>query len=180
MLARAEKAAKGKLVRVETDAAPPFPPGTRKVQYGNPPDATYHVDSKGRILRAEGELDPPPARTKKGPPNEKPEGFVNNQDHRGHLIPERSAKTQAHVNVRENVIAEHGSKSNTAGKQAFERRAQAHASRNPGTRMVSEPVYEGNNPRPTKVKHTVVDKDGNVVTDPAMQPNPETIENPPN
>lgn len=180
MLAAAAKSAKRrKLVRVETDAGPEFPAGTRQVQYGKPADATYHVDSKGRILRAEGELDPPADWEKKGPPGNKPDGFVDAQDHRGHLLPERSAKTQAHVNVRENIIAEHGSKSNTAGKQAFERRAQAHAARNPGTRMISEPVYEGNNPRPVRVKHTVVDKDGNVVTNSRMQPNPETIENPP-
>jgi hypothetical protein len=179
MLKKAEKEAKKRgLKRTESDAGPPFPKGTRKVEYGSPPDATYHVDSKGRVIRAEGELKPPKKYTKKGVGHVKPDGFKSPRDHRGHLIPERSAKTQKHANVRENVIAEHGTKSNTSEKAAFEHRAQQHAADNPGTRMISEPQYDGNGTRPTSVKHTVVDKDGNVVKTNEMRPNPQTIKNP--
>lgn len=44
--------------------------------------------------------------------------------------------------------------------------------------MVSEPQYDGDNPRPTSVTHTVVDQDGNLVKDKKMQPNPDKIPNP--
>jgi RHS repeat-associated protein len=179
MLKKAEAEAKRRgLTRVETDAGPPFPKGTRKVQYGDPPNATYHVDSKGRILRAEGELDPPKTYTKKGVDHIDPDGFVTDQDHRGHLIPERSAAEQQNANVRENVIAEHGTESNTSTKKRFENRAKDYSSKNEGCRMISEPHYEGDNPRPTSVTHTVVDSDGNVVKDPKMMPNPQKIPNP--
>jgi hypothetical protein len=179
ILVKAEAEAKRRgLVRTESDAGDGFPPGTRKVTYGDPPNATYHVDSKGRIVRAEGELSPPASYQKKGVDHVLPDGFVEGQDHRGHLIPERSAAEQGNANVRENVIAEHGTESNTSTKKRFENRAKNHADKNPGSRMISEPVYEGDNPRPTQVTHTVVDKDGNPVTDPKMMPNPETINNP--
>jgi RHS repeat-associated protein len=179
MLKKAEAEAKRRgLIRKETEAGPPHPPGTRKVEYGEPPNATYHVDSKGRIVRAEGKLDPPADYTKKGVGHIKPDGFESGRDHRGHLIPERSAAEQRNANVRENVIAEHGQESNNSNKQAFENRAREHSENNPGTSMVSEPHYDGDNPRPTSVTHTVVDKDGNPVTHPDMLPNPETIQNP--
>jgi RHS repeat-associated protein len=179
MLKKAEAEAKRRgLVRKESDAGPPFPAGTRKVEYGDPTNATYHVDSKGRILRAEGELDPPKNYEKKGVDHIDPDGFVKDQDHRGHLIPERSAADQQNANVRENVIAEHGTESNTSKKKQFENRTKKYSEKNEGCRMISEPQYDGDNPRPTSVKHTVVDKDGNVVTDPKMQPNPDDIPNP--
>ena len=179
MLKKAELEAQRRgLVRNEGPAGEGFPPGTRKVEYGDPPNATYHVDSKGRILRAEGELDPPSNYKKKGVDHVDPEGYETGRDHRGHLIPERSAAEQPNANVRENVIAEHGTKSNTSTKKKFENRAKNYADENPGARMVSEPIYEGDNPRPTAVRHTVVDSDGNPVTDPKMQPNPDAIPNP--
>jgi RHS repeat-associated protein len=179
MLKKAEAEAKRRgLVRNESDAGPPFPKGTRKVEYGTPPNATYHVDSKGRILRAEGDLDPPTTYKKKGVDHVDPDGFVPNQDHRGHLIPERSAAEQQNANVRENVIAEHGTESNTSTKKAFENRARNHSEDNPGCRMISEPQYDGDNPRPTSVTHTVVDQNGKPVKDPKMLPNPQKIPNP--
>jgi hypothetical protein len=76
------------------------------------------------------------------------------------------------------VIAEHGTESNTSKKKKFENRTKKYSEKNEGCRMISEPQYDGDNPRPTSVKHTVVDKDGNVVTDPKMQPNPDDIPNP--
>jgi len=129
-------------------------------------------------VRAEGELNPPSTYKKKGVDHVDPDGFVPNQDHRGHLIPERSASEQQNANVRENVIAEHGTESNLSRKKQFENRARDHSEDNPGCRMVSEPQYDGDNPRPTSVTHTVVDKDGNPVTHPDMLPNPDTIPNP--
>jgi RHS repeat-associated protein len=179
ILQKAEADAKRRgLVRKESDAGPPFPAGTRKVEYGDPPNATYHVDSKGRILRAEGELDPPATYKKEGVDHVMPDGFESGRDHRGHLIPERSAAEQQNANVRENVIAEHGTESNTSKKKAFENRARKHSEDNPGCRMISEPVYDGDNPRPTAVTHTVVDENGNPVKKQEMLPNPQTIPNP--
>jgi hypothetical protein len=142
VLKKAEKEAKRrKLVRKESEAGPPHPPGTRKVEYGDPPTATYHVDSQGRTIRAEGELDPPAGDyDKKGVSHIKPDGFVEGQDHRGHLVTESLAKDQKHANVRENVIAEHGTKSNTSEKAKFENSARDHAAENPGCRMISEPI----------------------------------------
>jgi hypothetical protein len=67
--------------------------------------------------------------------------------------------------VRENVIAEHGTESNTSRKKAFKNRARTHSEDNPGCRMISEPHYDGDNPRPTSVTHTVVNEDGSPVTD---------------
>ena len=127
--------------------------------------ARYYVDSKGRTIRAEGMLDPPASYKKEGVSHIRPDGFESGRDHRGHLVPERSVPHQEAVNVRENVIAEHGRKSNLGPKKSWENRARKHAERDPGCWSVHEPQYDGDNPRPTSVKHSLYDSSGNEVTE---------------
>lgn len=127
--------------------------------------ARYYVDSKGRTIRAEGMLDPPAKYKKEGVSHIRPDGFKSGRDHRGHLIPERSVAQQKAVNVPENVIAEHGKKSNLSEKKKWENRAREHATQEPGCWSVHEPQYSGDNPRPTSVKHNLYDADGNEVPD---------------
>jgi hypothetical protein len=151
-----------------------MPPGTKKVTYGNPVTATYYVDPKGRTIRAEGKLDPPDKYHKEGVGHIKPEGFKSGRDHRGHLIPERGASDAGAVNVKENVIAEHGTKSNLSEKKAWENAANAHAYDNPGCTSVHEPKYAGENSmRPSEVKHDLIGPDGKSV--PGFD---QTIKNP--
>ena len=135
--------------------------------------ARYYVDEHGRTIRAEGLLSPPASYKKEGVSHVLPEGFVPGQDHRGHLIPERSAASQGSVNVPENVIAEHGRESNLSSKKSWENDARQHADNNPGTWSVHEPNYDGDNPRPSSVDHKLVDSDGNDV--PGSQ---KSIDNP--
>ncbi len=126
--------------------------------------ARYYLDKDGRTIRAEGLLDPPANYTKEGVSGmEKPPGYVDDQDHRGHLIPERSAASQPAVNVPENVIPEHGRESNLSAKKRWENEARKKADKNPGSWSVHEPNYDGDDPRPTSVNHSLYDKDGNEI-----------------
>ena len=118
-------------------------------------------------------LDPPGSYTKEGVSHIRPEGFESGRDHRGHLIPERSVPHQDAVNVPENVIAEHGTQSNLSAKKRWENSARTHAESNPGTWSVHEPHYDGDNPRPSSVTHSLVDGDGNTVPNSTVNiPNP--------
>jgi RHS repeat-associated protein len=136
--------------------------------------ARYYVDDQGRTVQAEGLLDPPESYTKKGVGHIDPEGYESGRDHRGHLIPERSAADQDSVNQPENVIAEHGRESNLSPKKQWENQAQTHASQDPGSHSVHQPHYDGDDPRPTSVSHDLYDSNGNPV--PGMNvniPNPD-------
>ena len=136
--------------------------------------ARYYVDEHGRTVRAEGLLDPPASYKKEGVGHVTPEGYESGRDHRGHLIPERSAASQPAVNVPENVIAEHGTKSNLSEKKRWENGARDHAENNPGTWSVHEPHYDGDNPRPSAATHSLTDSDGNEVPGSSKRiPNPE-------
>lgn len=125
--------------------------------------ARYYLDENGRTIQAEGLLDPPTSYKKEGVSHIKPDGFEDDQDHRGHLIPERSAANQSSVNQPENVIAEHGTESNLSAKKSWENAARKEAEKNPGTTSVHQPEYDGDNPRPTSVTHSLYDKDGNEI-----------------
>lgn len=136
--------------------------------------ARYYIDDQGRTVRAEGLLDPPSSYKKSGVGHVEPDGFESGRDHRGHLIPERSAASQSAVNVPENVIAEHGTKSNLSEKKKWENSARDHAENNPGTWSVHEPHYDGDNPRPSSVTHGLHDSDGDPVPNTQKTiPNPE-------
>ena len=153
----------------------PMPPGTKRLVYTDGKHkATYYVDAQGRTLRAELPLKPPAKFKKEGVGGITPKGFKSGRDDRGHLAPERGAPKKRLVNREENVIAEHGKKSNRSKKRAWENRAVKEADKNPGSSFttVHEPVYEGKNPRPTEVKH-MLQKDG--TTDPKFT---QTIPNP--
>ncbi|WP_157758874.1 DNA/RNA non-specific endonuclease [Cystobacter fuscus] len=140
-----------------------MPEGTRRVEYGNG-DAVYHVDSKGRTIHAEGVLDPPTTYEKEGLSSSiRPEGLQTGVDHRGHLVPERGAAHADNVNVQENVIAEHGTKSNLSTKKRWENQAIEYAKENPGSRSIHEPQYHGDEMRPHEVIHDLVGPDGNRV-----------------
>ena len=158
-----EESAKKPIKRTESDAAGEHPPAVKKVEYGDPPTSTYWVDSKGRTTRAEGELNPPDTYKKEGVSHIRPEGYESGRDHRGHLIPERSALDQDSVNVNENVIPEHGRKSNLSTKKLWENKVKEHAERHPGCKSVHEPIYKGDDKRPVAVKHDLIDSDGKPV-----------------
>jgi RHS repeat-associated protein len=134
--------------------------------------ARYYLDEQGRTVQAEGLLDPPDSYKKKGVSGIKPQGFEDGQDHRGHLIPERSAANQDSVNVPENVIAEHGTESNLSAKKQWENQAKKTADQNPGTWSVHQPQYDGDNPRPTSVDHSLYDGDKNELGNTRTIPNP--------
>jgi RHS repeat-associated protein len=151
---------------------------SKVVEYQDPDGNTvsrYYVDEQGRTVQAEGKLDPPTDYTKEGVDNIKPDGLQKGTDHRGHLIPERGAPDADAVNVPENVVAEHGTKSNQGPKRAWENKAVDFAEDDPGSTSVHQPVYDGDNPRPTSINHSLYDSDGNLV--PGMSKN---IPNPTN
>jgi RHS repeat-associated protein len=137
------------------------------------PVARYYVDEKGRTIRAEGLLNPPAKYQKEGVSHIKPPEFESGRDHRGHLIPERSVPHQDAVNVKENVIAEHGTKSNLSEKKKWENQAFDRSQKDPGSWSVHEPQYDGDSMRPSSVDHSLYDSKGNEV--PGMSRN---IENP--
>jgi RHS repeat-associated protein len=143
----------------------PMPEGTRRIEYGNG-EAVYYIDPKGRIIRAEGVLNPPETYDKQGVSSSiKPEDFISGVDHRGHLIPERGVENASYVNVKENVIAEHGTKSNLSVKKKWENRAIDHALENSDSKFKSihEPKYNGDEMRPHEVVHDLLDANGNPV-----------------
>lgn len=152
-----------------------MPAGTRRVEYGDG-EAVYYLDPKGRIIRAEGVLNPSEEYTKAGVSHlSRPEGHLHGIDHRGHLIPERGASNAAYVNVPENVISEHGRLSNLSAKKAWENSAIDFARENPGVRSIHEPLYHGDEMRPYAVRHDLRYPDGKRVPNfRQLIPNPTT------
>jgi hypothetical protein len=124
------------------------------------------VDSQGRTIRAEVPVKPPATYEKEGVSHIKPESFQSGIDHRGHLGSERGAANQELVNHPENVIAEHGRKSNLSEKKKWENATNACAAKHPDSSFTSvhEPKYDGDNPRPSSVDHSLI-QDGNEVSD---------------
>lgn len=138
----------------------PLPPGTKKVTYSDGQHEThYYVTPQGRTVRAEIPVSPPAQYQKKGVGHIRPEGYQSGRDHRGHLGSERGAVNQKLVNQPENVIAEHGRKSNLSEKKAWENSTNAYASEHPDSEFTSvhEPHYSGDDPRPTEVKHMLIE-----------------------
>lgn len=152
----------------------PMPEGTRRIEYDNGA-AVYYVDSQGRPIRAEGVLDPPVTYKKEGVSHITPDGYQQGIDHRGHLIPERGVADASNVNVAENVIPEHGTKSNLSAKKRWENQAIDHATDNPGCKSIHEPKYHGDDMRPHEVQHNLLDPNGKPV--PGFK---QTIPNPTN
>jgi RHS repeat-associated protein len=139
--------------------------------------ARYYLDDKGRTVRAEGRMDPPEDYTKEGAPRKKPEGFIDGEDHRGHLIPERSTEDQKTANVPENIIPEHGTKSNLSEKKKWENDVRDQADEKPGRWTSHEPQYDGDDPRPTSVTHDMHEPPPNSKPVPGMNkniPNPKS------
>ncbi|MCY1016433.1 RHS repeat-associated core domain-containing protein [Pyxidicoccus sp. MSG2] len=151
----------------------PMPEGTRRIEYDNGA-AVYYMDPQGRPIRVEGELNPPKNYEQKSVSHITLEGYQPGVDHRGHLIPQRGAADARNVNIAENLIPEHGRKSNQSAKRKWENKSISHAKQNPGCKSVHEPRFHGDDMRPHEVKHDLLDANGEQV--PGFE---TTIPNPP-
>ncbi|MBZ4407621.1 DUF6531 domain-containing protein [Myxococcus sp. XM-1-1-1] len=183
--AKGGKSAKG-VTRVETLLTLPIKSrihkkkklqAQKKIVYTDPQGrkSTYFLDGKGRTVLSEVPLDPPKKYKKEGVSHIKPDGYQSGIDHRGHLGPERGVANQDLVNVPENVIAEHGTKSNLSVKKRLENKSIATAKTTPNTLFVSEPKYSGSSGRPTEVAHSLLDGSGKPITGHSQViPNPKT------
>lgn len=140
----------------------PMPKGTQRIEYDNGA-AVYYIDPKGRPIRAEGELDPPPTYKKQRLKSSiKPAGLQKGIDHRGHLIPERGVANARIVNIKENIVPELGNV-NQSAKKIWENDAVTHAFENPGSKSIHEPRYHGDEMRPYEVHHNLLNPDGSPV-----------------
>ena len=113
--------------------------------------------SAGSITNANGK------RPKKGAKD--PYGGIDTTyDDRGHLVPEKGvvAAFKDKVNLPDNVVAENRT-INQRYKKAFEDTAKALSAKK-GSKIETfhVPVYKGNNPRPTHIRHYAV-SDGTVI-----------------
>jgi RHS repeat-associated protein len=140
--------------------------------------ARYYLDAKGRTVRAEGMVMPPPGRKKKTP-KRYPDDFIHGTDDRGHLITESLAADQNAVNVPWNIVAEHRSESNQSnapnGKRTWERQAEDQATEQPGSWTVHEPKYDGDSMRPSEIFHDMYSPSGERIPDMEVTiPNPLT------